>query len=235
MSSASSIAAEGGYMVFTDPVDNLFGIAKTDCTGFVTFPIAGQPWAAAMSGSDAYILSRDDGGNGVPRITKIDVPSGTTEGFVDLVDMPTVTSCRAVTPYGCIYQVTAFNTASVANVLFMSDTTDGTVRTINTNTSNGAKMAITYTTPISDLPVSIAPQESGNVTGPVLWIGYLSADSGDNVMNVGAFDPLSGNYTPGVGACQAGLVGGFAASANGLQCAQGGTIGSPLNLPYSTY
>jgi hypothetical protein len=188
-----------------------------------------------MSGSDAYILSRDDGGNGVPRITKIDVPSGTTEGFVDLVDMPTVTSCRAVTPYGCIYEVTAFNTASVANVLFMSDTTDGTVRTINTNTSNGAKMAITYTTPISDLPVSIAPQESGNVTGPVLWIGYLSADSGDNVMNVGAFDPLSGNYTPGVGACQAGLVGGFAASANGLQCAQGGTIGSPLNLPYSTY
>jgi hypothetical protein len=235
MSSASSIAAKGGYMVFTDPVGNLFGIAKTDCTGFVTFPIAGQPWAAAMSGSDAYILSRDDGGNGVPRITKISVPSGTTEGFVDLVDMPTVTSCRAVTPYGCIHQVTAFNTASVANVLFMSDTTDGTVLTISTNTSNGAKMAVTYTTPITDIPVIIAPQESGNVTSPVLWIGYLSADSGDNVMNVGALDPSTGSYTSAVGACQAGLVGGFAASSNGLQCAQGGTIGSPLVLPYSTY
>jgi hypothetical protein len=228
-------AAKGGYMVFTDPVDNLVGIAKMDCTGYFTVSVAGQPWAVAMSGSDAYVLSRDNAGNSVPRITKLSVPSGTVEGFVDLTGIPTVTSIRATTPYEGIYQVTAFNQAQVANVLFMSDKTDGKVLTISTNTSNGAKMAVTYSTSIADLPVSIAPQESGSVTKPVLWIGYVPADAGGNVVDVGALDPATGNYTPAVGACQSGLVGGFAASANGLQCAQGGTIGAPLVLPYSTF
>jgi predicted small lipoprotein YifL len=237
----SSIAVKNGQIVFTAPNENLVGFASlSGCSGakiiaYSTVSVAGQPWAVAMSGSDAYVLSRDNAGNNVPRITKLSVPSGTVEGFVDLTGMPTVTSIRATTPYEGIYQVTAFNQTQVANVLFMSDKTDGKVLTISTNTSNGAKMAVTYTTAIADLPVSIAPQESGSVTKPVLWIGYVPADAGGNVVDVGALDPATGNYTPGVGACQSGLVGGFAASANGLQCAQGGTIGAPLVLPYSTF
>ena len=237
----SSIAAKGGYIVFAASDKNLVGFASlTGCSGVSTtastmISVAGQPWAVAMSGSDAYVLSRDNAGNSVPRITKLSVPSGTVEGFVDLTGIPTVTSIRATTPYEGIYQVTAFNQTQVANVLFMSDKTDGKVLTISTNTSNGAKMAVTYSTSIADLPVSIAPQESGSVTKPVLWIGYVPADAGGNVVDVGALDPATGSYTPAVGACQSGLVGGFAASANGLQCAQGGTIGAPLVLPYSTF
>jgi hypothetical protein len=237
----SSIAVKNGQIVFTAPNENLVGFASlSGCSGiktiaYSTVSITGQPWAVAMSGSDAYVLSRDNAGNSVPRVTKLSVPSGTVEGFVDLTGIPTVTSIRATTPYEGIYQVTAFNQTQVANVLFMSDKTDGKVLTISTNTSNGAKMAVTYSTSIADLPVSIAPQESGSVTKPVLWIGYVPADAGGNVVDVGALDPATGSYTPAVGACQSGLVGGFAASANGLQCAQGGTIEAPLVLPYSTF
>jgi hypothetical protein len=237
----SSIAVKNGQIVFTAPNENLVGFASlAGCSGgttitYTTITVAGQPWAVAMSGSDAYVLSRDDAGNGVPRVTKLSVPSGTVEGYVDLTGIPTVTSIRATTPYEGIWQITAFNTIADANVLFMSDKTDGVVLSISTNTTAPAKMAITYSTQIIDLPVAIAPQEIGSVTKPVLWIGYIPADTGGNVMDVGAFDPSTGDYTSAVGSCQAGLVGGFAASANGLQCAQGDTIGSPLVLSYSTY
>jgi hypothetical protein len=238
MSFVSSIAAKGGYMVFTDPVDNLVGIAKMDCSGFFTISVVGQPWSVAMTDGtevDAYVFSRDASANGVPRLTKLSIPSGTVEGFVDLTGLPTVTSCRAVTPYGCVYQVSAFNSTQIANALFVSDSTDGTVLTISTDTSSGKTMSVTYSTPIADLPVAIAPQETGSVTKPVLWIGYLPANTGGNVVDVGALDPATGDYTPSVGACQTGLVGGFAAGVNGLQCAGGDTIGAPLTLPYSTY
>ena len=74
MSYVSGIAAKGGYMVLTDPTENLVGTAKMDCTGYKTVSVAGQPWAVAMStyGSDlvADVLSRDDAGNGTPRLTK---------------------------------------------------------------------------------------------------------------------------------------------------------------------
>ena len=175
MSYVSGIAAKGGYMVFTDPTENLVGIAKMDCSGYKTVSVAGQPWAVAMStyGSDlvANILSRDDAGNGVPRLKKISVPSATTEGFVDLTGVPTVTSIRATTPYEGIYQVQAFSLTSTAAVLFMSDSTDGTVLTINTNTSSGANMAITHTVSVPEFPIGIAAQESAS--SATVWVNYF--------------------------------------------------------------
>jgi hypothetical protein len=237
----SSVAAMGGNIVATAPNENLVILASlTNCKNvqqisYSTVSIAGQPWAVAMSGTDAYILSRDDAGNGSPRVTKISASSGATEGFVDLAGIPTISSIRNTTPRKGIDQITAFNKVPVVNVLFVADVDNGVVLTISTDTSNNKKMAVTYTTPIPNLPVIIAPQETGSVTNPVLWIGNLPVTTGSNVMNVDALDPATGNYTPNVGTCQAGLVGGFAASANGLQCAGVDTIGVPLTLQYSSF
>lgn len=236
----SGVAAMGGNIVATAPNENLAILASlTNCSGgqqisYTTVSIPGRPWAVAMSGSDAYILSSGDAGNGFPRITKISASSGVVEGFVDLTGIPTITSIRSTTPYEGVDQITAFNQTPVVNALFMSDETDAILLTISTDTSNEAKMAVTQTTLTGDFSVMIAPQESGGVTKPVLWVASLPTD-GSNVINVGAFDPATGDYTPNVGACQAGLVGGFAASANGLQCAGVDTIGAPLTLQYSSY
>jgi hypothetical protein len=231
MSYISGIAAKGGYMVFTDPTENLVGTAKMDCTGYKTVSVAGQPWAVAMStyGSDlvADVLSRDDAGKGVPRLTKISIPSGTTEGFIDLTGLPTVTSIRATTPYEGIYQVQAFSLTQTAAVLFMSDSTDGKVLTISTNTSSGAKMAITHTVSVPELPIAIAAQESA--TSSTVWVNYILG-TGEAVTHIGAIDPTTGNYTSGIGACATGLIGGFAADVNGVHCAGGSTIAAPLVL-----
>ena len=231
MSYVSGIAAKGGYMVFTDSTENLVGIAKMDCTGYKTVSVAGQPWAVAMStyGSDlvADVFSRDDAGNGVPRLTKISVPSGTTEGFVDLLDVPKVTFIRGTTPYEGIYQVQAFSLTSTAAVLFMSDSTDGKVLTINTNTSSGAKMAITHTVSVPEFPIGIAAQESASSSA--VWVNYFLG-TGEEVTHIGAIDPTTGNYTSGIGACATGLIGGFAADVNGVHCAGGSTIAAPLVL-----
>ena len=78
MSFISSVAAKGGYMVLTDSVDNLVGVAKMDCTGYpVTLngqAWTGQPWAVAMVNGaelDAYVLTRDKwSSNGLPGFTK---------------------------------------------------------------------------------------------------------------------------------------------------------------------
>ncbi len=82
MTTMSSVAAKGGYMVFTDPADNLVGIGKMDCSGYHSISVAGQPWAVAMVNGaelDAYVLSRDtwssDGNrHRVPR-TRADLPN----------------------------------------------------------------------------------------------------------------------------------------------------------------
>jgi hypothetical protein len=233
MSFVSSIAAKGGYMVFTDPVENLVGIAKMDCTGYTTVSVAGQPWSVAMTnnGNDlvADVFSRDDAGNKTPRVTKISIPSGTTEGFVDLTGIPTVTSIRTTTPYAGVYQVQAFSLSATAAVLFMSDQTDGKVLIINTNTSSGAKMGITYTTPVTDLPIGITAQES--TSSSTLWVSYIAAGNMDAVTHIGAIDPTTGNYTPAIGAFPAGiLAGGVVGTTNGIYGAMGSTITAPLVL-----
>lgn len=241
----SSVAAMGGNIVATAPNENLVLLASlANCSGgqqipYSTVSITGQPWAVAMSGTDAYILSRDDAGNGSPRVTKISASSGATEGFVDLTGIHTISYIRGTTQYEGIDQITAFNSTPVLNVFFMSDKTDATVLTISTDTSNNKKMAVTQTTLTGDFSVMIAPQETGSVAKPILWVASLPAD-GSNVLSVGALDPATGTYTRNVGTCQAGLVGGFAASANGLQCAGVNatgvdTIGAPLTLQYSSY
>jgi hypothetical protein len=232
MSFISSIAAKGGYMAFTDPVENLVGIAKMDCTEYKTVSVAGQPWSVAMTNGaelDAHVLSRDKCANGIPCVTKITVPSGTVEGSVDLAGVTPVSTIRATAPYEGLYQVQAFSLSPAAAVLFMSDSTDGTVLTISTNTSNGAKMKISYTTPIADLPIAIATQETASSS--TLWVAYIAADSMDAITHIGAIDPTTGDYTRDIGACQTGiLAGGFVATSNGVYCAQGSAIAPPLAL-----
>jgi len=231
----SSVAASGGYVAVANPGGNLIGISKINCTGYTTLSIAGQPWAVTMVGTNIYVFSRDAGPKGFPRLTKIDAVSASVEGFVDLPNIPTITSIRETTPHEGIDAVAASKQTDTAFALFMSDKTDGVVLTISTDTSNGKVMSVAHATQISDLPVAIAVQEDGGVTKPILWVGYIPADSGGDVMNVGALDPATGDYTPSVGACSAGLIGGFAASKNGLQCAGADTISTPLDLPYGTY
>jgi hypothetical protein len=233
MSFIPSIAAKGGYVVFTDPVENLVGIAKMDCTGYKTISVAGQPWSVAMTDNgtetDAYVLSRNECANGIPCITKLGVPSGTVEGSVDLAGITPVGTIRATTPNEGVYEVVASNLSSTAFVLFMSDQIDGKVLTINTNTSNGAKMKVSYTTPITDLPIGIALQESASSS--TLWVAYNGANTLDAVTHVGALDPTTGNYTSDIGACQTGiLAGGFVATSDGVYCAMGPVIEPPLVL-----
>jgi hypothetical protein len=233
MSFISSIAAKDGYMVFTDPVENLVGFAKMDCSGYTTVKVAGQPWSVAMTNNgtetDAYVLSRNECANGIPCVTKIAIPSGTVEGSVDLAGVTPVSTIRATTPNEGMYSVVASNLSSTAFVLFMSDSTDGKVLTLNTNTSNGAKMGIAYTTPITDLPIGIALEES--TSNSTLWVAYIAADTMDAITHVGALNPTTGTYTPAIGVCQTGvLAGGFVAALNGVYCAMGSVIAPPLVL-----
>jgi hypothetical protein len=232
MSYVSGIAAKGGYMVFTDPTENLVGKAKMDCSGYTTVSVAGQPWAVsmAMNGAelDAYVVSRDKASaNGLPMLSKLNVLTGVVEGTVELTGFTLINTIRATTLYEGIYQVQAFSLTSTATVLFMSDSTDGTVLIINTNTSGGAKMAITHTVSVPELPIAIAMQES--VSSSTVWVNYLLGN-GEAITHIGAINPTTGNYTPGIGACATGLIGGFAADANGVHCAGGSTIAAPLVL-----
>jgi hypothetical protein len=233
MSFISGLAAKNGYMVSADPVDDLVGVAKVDCSGYTTVKVAGQPWSVAMTNNgtetDAYVLSRNECANGIPCVTKIAIPSGTVEGSVDLAGVTPVSTIRATTPNEGMYSVVASNLSSTAFVLFMSDSTDGKVLTLNTNTSNGAKMGIAYTTPITDLPIGIALEES--TSNSTLWVAYIAADTMDAITHVGALNPTTGTYTPAIGVCQTGiLAGGFVATPNGVYCAMGSVIAPPLVL-----
>jgi hypothetical protein len=236
MTTMSSVAAMGGYMVFTDPADNLVGIAKMDCSGYHSISVAGQPWAVAMVNGaelDAYVLSRGKwSSNGLPGLTKIKINSdGTTtvEGSVELTGFIPVSTIRATNQYAGIYQVQAFTKTATAAVLYMSDATDGIVLTISTDTSSGKTMAIAHSTPIQDLPIGIAVQETASSS--TLWVASISASSGEAVTHIGGIDPTTGNYVPDVGSCTAGvLAGGFIATSNGVYCAQGGMIQPPLVL-----
>jgi hypothetical protein len=229
MGYVSSIAAKGGYMVFTDPVDNLVGIAKMDCSGFTTISVAGQPWAVAIANGEAYVLSRDKwSANGLPGLTKIGVPSGTIEASVELTGLPPVSTVRAANPYMGLYQVVAFNQTPIAAVLSTSDSTDGSVLTISTNTSGGNAMKITNTVAVPEVPLILAAQDSNSS----LWVGYILADSAEAVTHIKEIDPTTGSLTPDdVGVCTTGvLAGGFLADANGVYCAQGSVIQPPQNL-----
>jgi hypothetical protein len=233
MSFVSSIAAKGGYMFGADPVDNKVFIAKMDCTGYTTISITGQPWSVAMTDNgtetDAYVLSRDECANGIPCVKKIAVPSGTVEGSVDLTGVTPISAIRDTMPNAGVNSLVASNKSSTALALSMSDPTDGKVLTINTDTSNGAKMEVAYTTPITDLPIGITLQESASDS--TLLVAYIAADTMDAVTHIGALDPTTGNYTPAIGACQTGiLAGGFVATSNGVYCAQGAVIAPPLVL-----
>ncbi len=236
MTTMSSVAAKGGYMVFTDPTDNLVGIAKMDCSGYHSISVAGQPWAVAMVNGaelDAYVLSRDKwSSTGLPGLTKIKINSDgttTTEGSVELTGFIPVSTIRAANQYAGIYQVQAFAKTATAAVLYMSDATDGIVLTISTDTSSGKTMAIAHSTPIPELPIGIAVQET--TSSSTLWVASISASSGEAVTHIGGINPTTGNYVPDVGSCTTGvLAGGFIATPNGVYCAQGGTIDPPLAL-----
>jgi hypothetical protein len=233
MSYVSGIAAKGGYMVFTDPTENLVGKAKMDCTGYTTVPVAGQPWAASMTNGtelDAYVVSRDKASaNGLPMLNKLNVLTWVVEGTVELTGFAPVSTIRATTPYEGIYQVQAFSLTSTAAVLFMSDSTDGTVLIINTNTSSGAKMSIKYAVSVPELPIAIAAQESASTA--TVWVNYILG-TGEAVTHIGAINPTlaTQNYASGIGTCATGLIGGFAADANGVHCAGGSTIAAPIVL-----
>jgi hypothetical protein len=244
MSYVSSIAAKGDYVVFTDPGDNLVGVASSaGCSptnpqiGYQTIPVVGQPWAVAMVNGtelDVYVLSRDKWStNGLPGLTKIRINSdGTTTvmGSVELTGFTPVSVVRASNALAGIYQVVAFSQQNTAAVLFMSSASDGVVLTISTDTSNGKSMTITHTVPITaGLPIGIATQESASSSA--LWVAYILANSGEAVTHIGAIDLTTGSFTSGIGVCQTGvLAGGFIATGNGVYCAQGAVIASPLAL-----
>jgi hypothetical protein len=225
----SSITAKGGYMVFTDPGDNLIGIAKTDCSGYHTIPISGQPWTVAMTNGaeiDAYVLSRDKASaNGLPMLSKVNVLTGVTEGTAELTGFTPVSTVRNANPYQGLYQVQAFSLSATAAVL---STSDNSVLIINTNVTNGS-MKVAYEISVPEVPFAITTQESA--TASTLWLAYILANSGEAVTHISAIDPTTGNQYPNVGECQTGiLAGGFVANANGVYCAQGSVIEPPLAL-----
>ena len=125
----SGIAAKGGYVTFTAPLENLIGIASlTGCTGglspitFQTIKVSGQPWSVAMAinGSelDAYVLSRDKALNGVPMLTKVNVATAAIEGSgLALTNLTPVSVVRATNPNAGLYQVVAFSSTPIAAVL----------------------------------------------------------------------------------------------------------------------
>lgn len=232
MSFVSSIAARGGYMVFTDPVDNLVGIAKMDCSGYQTLSVAGQPWSVAMTNNgsevDAYVLFRDAWKDEHPGVVKFVAPAMTVAGSVELTNIPSVSSIRATTPLEGVYQIVAFTNSPMAAVLFMSDETDGQVALVSTNTSGSNVMKVTSTVQVPELPFALATQETASAS--TLWVAYIKAMGGDNVTHAGTIDPATGNYTPAVGTCPTGiLAGGFAATSSQVYCAQGSKI-VPLQL-----
>ncbi len=221
----SSISAKGGYMVFTDPTDNLVGIAKMDCSGYHTIPVTGQPWAVSMANNGgvpyADVISRDKASaNGLPMLTEVNVLTGVTAGTVELTGFTPVSTVRAENAYQGLYQVQASSLSSTVAVL---STSDNSVLIINANT-----MTITHTVSVPEIPFGIAMQDSAD---PVVWVAYILASSGEAVTHIGAIDSTTGNYTSGVGECQAGiLAGGFVANSNGVYCAMGSTIAAPLVL-----
>jgi hypothetical protein len=229
MSFISSVAAKNGYIAFTDPTDNKVGIAKMDCTGYQTISVAGQPWAVAMAGNSAYILSRDKGANGVPTVTTITVATGAVTSTVDLTGITPVSTIRATTPYEGVYTIVASNQTPTIAVLFMADQTDGTVQILSTGTVGGVATKIAFAVPVPELPYILAMQDGSSSS--TLLVGYILATGGEAVTHIGMINPTTGNYTPGVGACQTGLVGGLVATSSGVYCAGGSTIASPLTLP----
>jgi hypothetical protein len=233
----SSISARGGYMVFTDPVDSLVGVAKMStssldetCDGYHTMSLAGQPWSVAMTNGaelDAYVLSRDTFSNGLPGLTKVVVNADGTlksTGSVELTGFTPVSTVRAdaAGKYAGIYQVAAFSSTATVAVLFMSDPNDGLVLTISTDTSSGKTMKIAHSTPVAELPIGIAVQE--NKTNATLRVAYILADGGEAVTHIGSIDPTTGNFTSDEGKCQQGMLGNIAATDTGMYCASGGTI-----------
>jgi hypothetical protein len=222
----SSIAARGGYMFGTDPVDNKVFVAKMDCTGYQTISVAGQPWSVAMveNGTeiDAIVFARDAWAvDGKPGIIKFVVPAMTIAGSVEL-DIPTITAIRATTPQEGVRQIVAVSATQVA-VDSMSNSADGEVLLVSTDTSAGKTMSVTNTVSVPELPFGLAVQQ--NASSTTLLVAYINATGGDNVTYVGTIDPATGDYTPDVGTCPAGiLAGGFAANSTTVYCAQGSVI-----------
>jgi hypothetical protein len=224
----SSVAAKGGYFVVTDPGDNEIGIAGIDCSGYHTVSVPGQPWAVSLAsdsaGLHAYVLSRDVCLSKVPCLTKINVATGVQEGQVALPGVTPVSTLRVPgTPgaYQGVWQVQAFSQTSTAAVLFMSDTTNGKVLTVSTDTSGSKDMEISFTTLVPELPIGIAAQETAS--NATLFVASIVGD-GTAVTSLGTIDPTTGYYTPNVGTCQSGILGNIVATPTGIYCAQGSTI-----------
>ena len=231
LTAISSVAAKGGYIVATDPKDNLVGIAKMDCSGYQSISVAGQPWAVAMTNGtelDAYVLSRDQWStNGLPGLTKILIPAGTIEGSVELTGLTPVSTVRGTFPYAASYQVQAFTLSSVAAVL---STSDDAVLLVSTDTSSGKTMQVTSSITVPNIPIGIAIQETPSSS--IVWDAYILADGSQSGTHIGAINATSGTYVYGGGACpsQSILAGGFLATSNGIYCAQGSTIEPPVTL-----
>lgn len=231
MTAVSGIGAKGGYIVVTDPTDNLVGIAKMDCSGYQSITVAGQPWAVAMTNGtelDAYVLSRDQwSANSLPGLTKIAVSSGTIKGSVELSGLTPVSTVRASNQYGALYQVQAFTNTPIAAVL---STSDGVVQLVSTNTTGTNTMQVTQTASISQVPYAIAADETG--TNPALWVAYLLASGGSTGTHIGEINLSTGAFLSNKGACPVSSVvaGGFIATSKGIYCAQGTSIELPVVL-----
>jgi len=231
MSFVSSIAAKGGYMAFSDPKDNLVGMAKMDCSGYQAISVPGAPWSVAIDGSGyAYVLSRDVCAYSSPCLTKIGISSASVVASLDIgFPMQPVSAIRGMAPNEGVYQVVAFGDAPFVEVLYMvDDTNDTSVFTISSST-----MTVTHTTPIGLLlPYILAPQDGET---PILRVGYINDGyvniPGGSVTDIGDLDPTTGKFTSSTGACPNGLVGGLAANSKGVYCAGGSTISAPLNVP----
>ncbi len=232
----SSGAAMGGSLVFTMPYSNLVGFASEvsdyqgNCSGYQTVSLPGQPWAVAMmelgTELDALVLSRDKSSpNGLPTLTKFVISGNTVvnAGSVELTGFTPVSTVRTANLNAGSYQIQVFNQGPAAGTAAVLSTSDGLVLTISTDTSNGKNMAITNSIAVPEIPIGIAVRD-GSLKS-TLMVSYILANVGEAVTHIGAIDPVSGKYTPGVGACQKGLLaGGFIATSTGAACAQGSTI-----------
>ena len=220
MASLSSVSARSGNIFFTDPVENKMGIARTDCSGYQTVPIAGSPWVVSATSTAAYVLSRDKASvNGLPLVTKKSF-AGVTEGSVELTGFTPVSTVRAANPYQGLYSLVASSSAPMAEALSTSDNSVLIINTDSMTISNAIKI------PADEIPFQVVLQES-----PLeLFVGYILANSGESLTHIGSVNLATGDYNPDAGVCAQGILANILAINDEAICAQGGVIEPPVAL-----
>ena len=225
LSSSSSVAARGGTLAFADPADNKVGIAKvSDCSGFISVAVAGQPWAVAMTdgtaGQAIYVLSRDKGANALPTLTKLNFAGQIQVAALDLQNVVPVTTVRASCPNCGLWQVAALQNQKIAAVLYMSTQSDGMIVFVNTDT-----MTVTGTASVSGvLPTLIVPDDVNNT----FWVEYIAPTGGDSVAHIAEANPSSGSFIPNKGQFSAQTIGGMVMTTQGLVGAMDSQFTAPV-------